>query len=88
MSNPAGNGRPEQEALTALESAVGHVLDRLARVTERLHAAEAKGEELGEVVKKFSGDQAEADRVFTRLRELEEENADLKETGFRRSTGI
>ncbi len=80
MSNPAGNGgRPEQQAFAALESAVGQALERLARMSERLQAAEARSEELGEVVKRFTGDQSEADRILTRLKRLEEENSDLKE---------
>jgi predicted RNase H-like nuclease (RuvC/YqgF family) len=79
VSNPAGNGgRPEVEAFAALERAVGQALDTLSEMSERLEAAEAKSDELGEVVKTFTGDHSEADRILSRLKLLEEENSDLK----------
>ena len=79
MSKPGDNGgQPEHEAFAALESAVGHALDRLTHMTERVEAAEAKSAELGELVKRFTGDEDEAGRILTRLKRLEEENTDLK----------
>ena len=78
MSNPGGNGeRPEREAFAALESAVGRALERLEHMGRRVEAAEARSAELAEVVKRFTGDEAEAGRILSRLRNLEEENADL-----------
>lgn len=79
MSNPGGNGgQPESEAIAALEHAVGQALDRLERMSRRVRAAEAKSAELGEVVRRFTGNDAEAGRILSRLRDLEEENTDLK----------
>ena len=79
MSNPAGNGgQPERVAFADLERAVGLALRRLEHMTRRVQAAEAKSAELGEVVKRFTGDETEAGRILSRLRHLEEENADLK----------
>ncbi|HUF75899.1 MAG TPA: hypothetical protein VMM35_06455 [Longimicrobiales bacterium] len=79
MSNPAGNGgQPEREAFAALESAVGHALERLDHMSRRVRAAEAKSAELDEVVRRFTGNEEEAGQILSRLRRLEEENADLK----------
>jgi predicted RNase H-like nuclease (RuvC/YqgF family) len=82
VSNPAGrSARPEREvvaAFGALETSVGRALDRLQRLGDRLLDAEEKNEELEEVVRRFTGDQAESARVLTRLEELERENSDLK----------
>lgn len=78
MSNPAGNGQPEKAAFAALESAVGQALERLESMSRRVRDAEAKGAELEEVVRRFTGDDQEVGRVLTRLSELEERNADLE----------
>lgn len=79
MSNPGGNGgQPEREAIAALEQAVAQALDRLARMRRRVRAAEARSAELDEVVKRFTGNEGEAGRILSRLRHLEEENADLQ----------
>ena len=78
MSKSGDNGgQPEQEAFAALEGAVGLALDRLAHMTRRAEEAETKSAELGELVKRFTGDEAEAGRFLTRLKRLEEENTDL-----------
>ena len=78
MSNPAGNGQPEREAVAALESAVGQALERIAEMSRRVRDAEARGAELEEVVRRFTGDEGEAGRILSRLRHLEERNADLE----------
>ena len=79
MSNTGGSDDgPERVALTELESAVGGLLDRLAHVRTRAEEAEGKSEELEELVRRFTGDGAEAGRMLTRLRGLEEENQDLR----------
>ena len=79
MSNTGGSGdRSDRAALTELESAVGGLLDRLADVSTRAEEAEGKSEELEELVKRFTGDDAEAGRMLTRLDGLEEENQDLR----------
>ena len=79
MSNTGDNGeRSDRAALTELESAVGGLLERLADVSTRAEEAEGKSEELEELVKRFTGDDAEAGRMLTRLKGLEEENQDLR----------
>ena len=79
MSNPGASGeRPDRTALTELEGAVGELLDRLAVVSARAEEAEGKSEELEELVKRFTGDDAEAGRMLSRLKGLEEENQDLR----------
>jgi len=79
VSNTGGSGeRSDRAALTELESAVGGLLDRLADVSTRAEEAEGKSEELEELVKRFTGDDAEAGRMLTRLDGLEQENQDLR----------
>ncbi len=85
MSNKEGDDeRSDRTALTELEGAVSGLLDRLAAVSARAEDAEGKSEELEELVKRFTGDGAEAGRMLSRLKRLEEENQDLRsrlETG-------
>lgn len=79
MSKPADNGGPpEAQAWEALESAVGRALEHIEALEDRLVASEAKSAELGEVVKRFTGDDQEAGRILTRLQSLEDENVDLR----------
>jgi len=79
VSKPADNGgAPEQAAFAALEAAVGQALARLNDMSTRAQAAEAKGAELTELVKRFTGDEAEAGRMLTRLKRLEDENTELR----------
>lgn len=78
MLNTEGNGEPaDRVALTGLEGSVGVLLDRIVEVSARAEEAEAKSEELEEIVRRFTGDEAEAGRLLTRLSDLEEENTDL-----------
>ncbi len=79
MSNTGGSDElSDRAALTELESAVGGLLDRLADVSTRAEEAEGKSQELEDLVKRFTGDDAEAGRMLTRLRGLEDENQDLR----------
>ena len=79
MSNIGGNGeQTDRTALTALESAVGGLLDRLSDVSARAVEAEGKSEELEVLVKRFTGDDAEAGRMLTQMKGLEDENKDLR----------
>lgn len=79
MSQPEDNvAAPEQAAFAALEGAVAMALDRLGSATKRARAAEAKSAELSELVERFTGDEAEAGRMLTRLRRLEEDNSNLR----------
>jgi hypothetical protein len=79
LSKPEDNGgAPEKEAFATLEHAVAQTLDRLQAITDRVAAAEAHSAELGELVKRFTGDEVEAGRILTRLKDLEGENVDLR----------
>jgi predicted RNase H-like nuclease (RuvC/YqgF family) len=80
VSKPGDNGGPpEGQALDALERAVVRALAHLEAMDDRVAAAEARSSELGEVVKRFTGDEGEAERILTRLQTLEEENTDLRQ---------
>jgi len=79
VSKPVDNGGPpEKLAFEALERAVTEALAHLQAIEERAAAAEARSAELGEVVGRFTGDQADGGQLLTRLEKLEEENADLR----------
>ncbi len=79
MSNPEDNGgQPEALAFEVLERAVTQALAHIEAIEERIAAAESRSAELTEVVKRFTGDVGEADRILSRLGALEEENQDLR----------
>ena len=80
MSKPGDNGgNPEKEAFAALEGAVTRALESLTKATQRAAAAEQTSAELNETMQKFTGDPQEAGDVLTRLKVLEDENADLRQ---------
>jgi len=80
LSKPGDNGGPpEKEAFDALEHAVAATLDRIQAMADRVAAAEARSLELGDVVKRFTGEPGEAGLILTRLKGLEDENQDLRE---------
>lgn len=79
MSNTEDNGaEPERDAFQELESAVTEMLSEIETLRERAAEAEARADELGELVKRFTGDEGEAERLLSRLKSLETENEDLK----------
>ena len=79
MSNPAGNGAPrDRQPLDELERAVGDMLDRLTWMNERMSLAEEKSDELEELLRRFTGHEVDPGDIVSRLRKLEEENADLR----------
>ncbi len=78
MSKPGDNGGGEQAAFARLEGAVGRLLARLADESKRAEAAEARSTELSQLVQRFTGDEAEAGRLLSRLKRLESENEDLR----------
>lgn len=79
MSKPGDNAAAaEQAAFSRLEGAIARMIEQHGRVVKRAEAAEARVAELTEAVKRFTGDEAEAGRIMTRIRTLEEENADLR----------
>ena len=79
MSIPVDDGgRAPAEALDDLEGVVLDVLARLAAVTERAQAAERESAELNEAMRRFAGDPDESRDLLTRLKQLEDENHDLR----------
>ena len=79
MSDSASSDdAPERAVLQELEGAVSQALERLAALRERAEAAEAKSEELEEVVRRFTQDEAGGSRLLSRLKRLEDENVDLR----------
>lgn len=79
MSNPGGSpDHPERAALRRLEGAVARAAERLEELHARATAAEARGAELEHLLRRFTGDDAEAARALSRLRALEAENAELR----------
>ena len=79
MSNTeVDGGQPERAAFQELDSAVGELIEELVTLKGRASEAESKSAELEELVQRFTGDDAEAGRLLTRLRDLESENTDLK----------
>ena len=79
MSNPvADDVPPDGAAFDALESAIDDLLDRLTWLHERAALAEEKGEDLQELLHRFTGADVDAAQMISRLRHLESENADLR----------
>lgn len=79
MSNSGDSvEHPERLAFQRLETAVEEVLWRLERARGRAEAAEARSEEMQELLKRFSADDGAAGQLLTRLRTLETENQELK----------
>lgn len=75
---------PERAAFSELDSAVSRTVELLASERKRAVEAEAKSRELDEIVRRFTGDEAASGRLLSRLKHLEDENADLRrrlETG-------
>ena len=80
MSKPEDNSAPPDKlAFQALERAVTDVLAHLGKLEDRLARAEARGVELGEVVKRFTGDRPDGGQLLTHIQSLEEENGDLRQ---------
>lgn len=78
MSNHAGNGARERQPLDELEGAIGDMLDRLTWMNERMTLAQEKSDELEELLRRFTEHEVEPVEMVSRLRVLEEENADLR----------
>ena len=88
MSKPEDDREGGRDGFSRLEDAVGELLDRLAETRVRAHAAESKNAELAELVRRFTGDQAEADQLMNRLKALETENEDLRSRLERGREGV
>jgi predicted nuclease with TOPRIM domain len=65
-------------AFKALDAAVARLIEELASAKDRAAEAEAESTELQELVRRFTGDEAEAGRLLTRISNLEGENSDLR----------
>jgi len=96
VSQPEDNGAaPDDAAFERLESAVARLMAAYAEESSkvsaertRADAAEARTGELAELVKRFTGDEAEAGLMMTRLKDLEQENADLRSRLERGRDGV
>ena len=89
MSNTGvDGGQIERAAFQALDTAVSDLIEALATMKGRASEAESRSAELQELVQRFTGDDAEAGRLLTRLRELEIENTDLKQRLERGREGV
>ena len=89
MSNTeADGGQPERVAFQALDAAVGRLIEELSATRVRASEAEAQRGELQELVQRFTGDEAEAGRLLSRLRSLEGENSELRERLERGRQGV
>ena len=89
MSNTeVDGGQPERAAFQELDAAVGGLIEELATLKGRASEAESTSAELEELVQRFTGDDAEAGRLLTRLSDLEGENTDLKERLERGRAGV
>ena len=89
MSNPADNeGQSVQEGFVVLEEAVDQAIDQLSTMSERIGLIEAKNTELAKLVERFTGDELEAGRIVTQVRELEAENTELRDRLVRGREGV
>ena len=89
MSNPADNdGQSVHEGFVVLEEAVDQAIDQLSTMSERIGLIEAKNTELAKLVERFTGDELEADRIVTQVRELEAENTELRDRLVRGREGV
>ena len=80
--------QPDRAAFQTLEKLVGQAVDRLAELRTRAEAAEARNEELEELLKRFTEDEGAAGRLLTRLKTLEGANSDLTDRLARGREGV
>ena len=77
MSSREDSSGPEGEAFRSLEAAVDRALDEIARLRRGLEAAEARQEQLSDLLRSFQEGTRDPVRMARRLDALEAENADL-----------
>ena len=65
-------------AFHRLEEAATRLVRTVEELRTRVQEAEEKNAELSELVRRFTGDEAEADRLLSRLTSLQEQNQDLR----------
>lgn len=69
----------ERAALKALEGAVSALLDEVGRLKKRTGKAEGRAAELQDLLERVTGGDADAAETHARLRDLENENRELRE---------
>lgn len=77
-----------REGLQALDSAVSGLLERLASAVERAGEAEARRDEVEELLREMTEGTADPAEMSGRLTRLEEENADLRRRVDEAADGI
>ena len=89
MSKPGDNGdAPDAAAFARLEGAVAQLLTSLGDAQQQVTAAEARSAEMAELVKRFTGSEADASQLMGRLKRLETENTDLRTRLERGRAGV
>lgn len=78
MSSP-GDERPDREALDRLAGAVDAVVDRLRGLEEGLRRAEARNDELSELLDEFRAGDEDPEELAGRAERLAGENERLRE---------
>ena len=68
----------DRQALQALEAAVGRALSRIEELSARAEKAEARRDEVELLLQKMTLGEESPSEMADRLKELEEENADLR----------
>ena len=81
MSNPGGAGTEvtERQALARLEAVVGRLLDRTDRLRERTRAAEARVQDVEELLRRFTSGEEDPGQLLEKVRRYEEETRELRE---------
>lgn len=77
-SGADGAGMSGAESFRRLEDGVDRLLMKLEAMERELLDAEGRAREAEELVQRFTGDEAAAGRLLSRLRALEEENELLR----------
>ena len=91
MSNPEGrekNGNSEVQAFDQLEEAVLGAVTQLKDLRSRLDQSQQEGQEIKELLRKFTEGEEDPTRLLSRLNELEAENQDLLERLKRGKEGV
>ena len=88
MSSREDSSGPERAAFQSLEVAVDRALDEIARLRRGLEAAEARQEQLSDLLRSFQEGTRDPVRMARRLDALEAENADLHDRVTRGREGV
>ena len=88
MSSPEDSSGPERAAFRTLEAAVGRALDEIARLRRGLEAADARQEQISDLLRSFQEGTRDPVEMARRLDALEAENADLRDRVTRGREGV